>query len=165
MRSWIIALGLFLFCFIIPLQFFIIGNDAGFGLQGAVYRYQITNYGTSLIPVTREMIYVTNGTYTGKTALSIILWVTGTLMIVLTTIISLIHGNKLASRMFSFIILGLVVAVVLYLGSCVAQYGLFFSGPAGISLPIGILLLGLFVINLYFYQDLFIDQNTSSGKD
>ena len=165
MRTWIIALGLLLFCFIIPLQVFIIGNDAGFGVQGAVYRYQITSYGDSFMTVTRELTYVYSGLFTGRTALSVVLWAAGTMVLALTTVIPLVYWNRLPERMYRFIILGLVLAGLLCLGSCIAQYGLFFSGSAGISLPLGVLLMVIFAASLWFYRGIFIDRNAGSRED
>ncbi len=120
------------------------GNDLGTGIQGAVYRYQVTGYGGSLFTIMKEMTYVTSGTYTGKTAVSVILWFTGTLVLTVLTIYSLIKISRTDARQIRWLGIGLTITVLLYLGSCISQYGLFFSGPAGISLPVGIILLGLF---------------------
>ncbi|MFA5222375.1 MAG: hypothetical protein WC391_08845 [Methanoregula sp.] len=157
MRSWIIALGLLLFWFIVPLQFFIIGNDYGYGVQGAVYRYQITTTGISLIPIPWEMTYITSGIYTGNSALSILLWFAGTLVLALTAIISLIHLETLTLRTYRLLYIGMAVSGVLYLGSCIARYGIFFSGPAGVSIPVGIIVLMMCALFLFYYQNIFLE--------
>lgn len=154
-RTWIIASCLCIFCFFLPLQCFIIGDNLGLGVQGAVFRYQMTVQGNSLIPITRELGYVSSGIYSGKSALSVVLWTLGTIVLAATTILSLVHWNRLPHYILKLILLGLVSAGILYLGSCVAQYGLFLSDPAGISLPIGVVILCLFTIFLYSYQNLF----------
>jgi len=156
-RPWIIAAGLCIFLFFLPLQCFIIGDNLGLGIQGAVFRYQMTTYGNSLIPIPFEIGYITSGIYTGKTALSIILWTLGTLVLACITIFSLIRWNNLSHRGIKFIINGIAGSCIFYLASCVVRYGLFFSGPAGISLPMGIIILALFAAFLHFYQEIFIE--------
>jgi hypothetical protein len=160
-RTWVIAVGLCIFLFILPLQCFIIGDDNGFGIQGAVLRWQTTSLGDSTIPITREINYITEGTYHGKTALMVILWALGTLVLTLTTIISLIFWNRLPQTYIRFILIGLIGSGVLYLASCVAQYGPLFHGPAGISLPLGVLILFIFAVFLSVYQNfLYMEDDT-----
>ena len=155
MRTWIIACCLCIFCFFLPLQCFIIGDNLGFGVQGAVFRYQMTLQGNTLIPITHELGYVTSGLYSGKTAVSVVLWTLGTIVLAATTIISLVHWNRLPQSRLKIILVGLVSASIFYLGSCVALYGLFLSGPAGISLPAGVVILCIFTIFLHSYRSLF----------
>ena len=152
-RTWIIAVGLCIIFFILPLQCFIIGGDQGLGIQGAVYRWQMTIQGDSLIPITRELSYVQSGIYTGKTALSVILWALGTVLLALTTMVSCMYWNRLPVHYLRSVTMGLAGAGIVYLGSLTAWYGPVFSGPAGISLPIGIIILFFFAVFLFFYQE------------
>ena len=161
MRTWIIACCICIFCFFLPLQCFIIGDNLGFGVQGAVFQYQMTLQGNSLIPITSQLRYVTSGIYSGKSALSVVIWTLGTVVLTATTILSLIHWNLLPHSRLKIIIAGLVSASIFYLGSCAATYGLFLSGPAGISLPIGVVILIMFTIFLYSYQNLFFSNDGS----
>jgi len=158
-RTWIISLCLCIFCFVVPLQGYVIGNDLGMGIQGAMFRYQVTGSGNSIITLTQDLSYVTSGIYSGKTANSVIFWISGTGVLVFTTIFTLIYGNRLPQRYLKFIIIGLLGAGILYLGSCVAQYGVLFSGPAGISLPAGVFFLFLLALLLQFYQGLFYNES------
>lgn len=147
---------LFLLCgifFILPLQIFIIGDYSGIGVQGAAYRFQTSSYGTSLIPITRDLFFVFSGTYSGKTALSIILWGLGTVLLVCTTIYSLIHGEKMNRAFYSQVTYGLLVSCGIYLASCMVQYGFFFKGPAGISIPIGIFAILCWILIIYRFQN------------
>jgi hypothetical protein len=154
-RTWIIAVGLCIIFFILPLQCFIIGDDRGIGIQGSVYRWQMTIQGDSLIPITQEVNYIQRGLYTGKTALSVILWTLGTVLLALTTMISLIYWSRLPRQYLRSILMGLTGAGIIYLGSLCAQYGPLFSGPAGISLPIGVIILFLFAGFVFFYREWF----------
>jgi len=159
-RIWIIPVSILILFFFLPLHCFIIGDNQGFGIQGAVFRYQETENGISFIPVTYEIGYVTSGIYQGKTALSVIFWVTATLILVCTLMVSIIYVNRINPLTFEFIILGITSSSILYLGSLFFQYGIFFSGPAGISLPAGILIMALFAVFLYFNESIFRGTNT-----
>jgi len=158
-RTWIIALCLCAFCFVVPLQCYVIGDNYGIGIQGAMFRYQVTNVGNSVITLTKDLSYVASGTYSGKTAISVTLWTLGTVVLVLTTILSLGCWNRLPRHYLRFMTMCIMGAGILYLASCVAQYGLLFSGPAGISLPFGLVILVLFVIFLHYYQNRFYDSS------
>lgn len=144
------------FFFFLPLQCFIIGDGLGLGVQGAVYRYQMTGSGISLIPITYEIGYVTSGIYEGKTAASVILWATGTFVFVCTLVLALIQARQVNDQPLRSIRSGIIGSIVMYLASLVAQYGLFFSGPAGFSLPAGILIMGVFAVFLYGNENCFV---------
>jgi hypothetical protein len=155
MRSWIFPVCLCLFFFIIPLQVFVIGGGMGFGIQGAVYRYQITTNGVSFIPVTTELNYVTGGVITGKTAISIILWTLGTIMLSIAAAGSLVIGNRCTENHFKRLVQATALAGIFYLAALGTQYGILFNGPAGISMPIGILVLFMVIGSLYYYRQWF----------
>ncbi len=159
MRSWIVPVIFCFFLFIVPLQCFIIGHDMGAGIQGAVYRYQITSAGESVIPVTAEFSYVTSGGITGKTAMSIIVWTLGTVILSLVAITSLILWDRIQEKQLILLIKCASVAGVLYGIALIIQYGILLSGPAGISLPIGIILLFIFLICVYFYRLWLLKEN------
>jgi hypothetical protein len=127
----------------------------GVGVQGAVFRYQMTEQGNSLIPITTEITYVTSGLYEGKSAFSVICWVIGTGILTLMAIFSLVHWNRMSFQQIRIIILGVTAAGISYLASCGFQYGVFLSGPAGRSLPVGVILMIAFSIFLYYYRNLF----------
>lgn len=164
MKTGIIALCLCVIFFILPLQCYIIGNDMGVGIQGAVYRYQMSDQGNSLITITRELGYVTSGTYEGRTAFSIIFWTIGSAILFLITLLSLMYANRLTTRDIQVITLGLGISGISYLVSCFFQYGLFLSGPAGISLPIGVILMLLIALSIYFYKDLIFIKDYMPSK-
>ena len=138
MRRVVVPLLLLVIFFMFPLQVFIIGNETGIGIQGAVYRYQVTGYGNSLIPVTSEVMYIVKGNYSGKTALSVILWALGSVLLAFTTWFGLVHADGSRPDYHRQIGLGLAGSCVCYLFSCIAQYGIFFHGSPGGSFPVGI---------------------------
>ena len=69
---------------VIPINIYIIGNFLGAGLQTPLFRFQITGYGSSFIPITQDLFYIISGIYKGKTALSIFFWVIGVCFLVST---------------------------------------------------------------------------------
>ncbi|MGV8130333.1 MAG: hypothetical protein ACP5NN_10630 [Methanolinea sp.] len=133
-----IPLILILLLFVIPLNIYVIGEWIGTGVQWALFRYQETSYGISLISLTRDFEYITYGVLTGKTAVSVALWGAGTILLIIAF---LALAAMIAEEMNDKVhIPGLLVIAsgILLLASCMTQYGPFFSGPAGISIPIGI---------------------------
>ena len=155
MRQIILALLLCGVFFFLPFQIYLIGEDNGIGIQGAVYRFQISGYGNLLIPITRDVMYVVNGVYSGKTALSIIMWSLGTLLLAATTVFGLIHADNNRTDFYRRIGLGLLAVCICYLVSCIVHYGWFFSGPAGVSIPFGIFIMFFWIIIIYKYPFLF----------
>ena len=144
----ILAGTLLLFCFVIPLHVYSIGADQGIGIQGTFYRYQVTGYGSMMITMMQDIWYVTSGTYSGRTALSIVLWVTGSIFLVIATLIHLIRPdfNQYNLTVSGFFLIG---AGLLYIISSIAQFGLFFHGSAGVSLPFGgfsLMTLGIYIM-------------------
>ena len=152
MRRYIVFLVLCLIFFILPLQVFIMGDFTGIGVQGAVYRYQTSGYGTYFFPITREIVFVLNGTLSGRTALSVLLWVAGTVLLACTTIFAFLHVSDTTENYYRQISYGLIASCGIYLGSCIAQYGFFFQGMSGISLPVGIIAIPCWIVVLYYYR-------------
>ena len=151
----ILAGTLLLFCFVIPLHVYTIGVDQGIGIQGTFYRYQVTVYGSMMITMMQDIWYVTSGTYSGRTALSIVLWVTGSISLVIATLINLIrpdYFNQHHKALTGFLLMG---TGLLFIISCIAQFGLFFHGSAGISLPFGGFLLMVLGIGIMMYPSFF----------
>lgn len=155
MRRYLPFFVLCLIFFCLPLQIFVIGNNLGIGIQGAVYRFQVTEYGNYFFPITREILFVMNGTLTGKTALSISLWAAATALLACTIVFAFIHVNDTTTRYYRQIVQGLFFSCVIYLGSLIIQYGFLFSGPAGISIPLGILLILVWTAVIWYYKNTF----------
>jgi len=139
--------------FVLPLQVFIMGDFMGIGVQGAVYRYQTSGYGTYFIPITRELTFILNGTLSGRTALSVILWISGTVLLVCTTIFAFLHVHDTTENYYRQVAYGLIAACGIFLGSCIAQYGFFLKGMSGFSLPVGIIAIPCWIAVLYYYQN------------
>ena len=139
MRNFIVII-LLLICFFIPIHFFIMGDGVGFGLQGIVYQYKVTGHGTNLFTIAQDMSYVLYGSYSGRTMISSLLWIIGSLCTIIATIVWLINGDCI-SRFNKISGIMLITGAVIYLLSSMFQYGVLLHGAAGISIPFGIPLL------------------------
>lgn len=133
-----VSLFLVLLLFFIPQNLYVIGDWVGIGIQWALFRYQETTYGISFITLTRDNEFLTYGVLTGKTAVSIALWGAGTILLIiaLLALAGLIAEEMNEKKHLPGLLV--IASGILYIGSCMTQYGPFFSGPAGISIPIGI---------------------------
>ena len=160
MRRYLIALILCGIFFLFPFQIYIIGSDVGIGIEGAVYRYQITSYGNTFIPITSDIMFIVNRIYSGRTALSIIIWALGTALLTATTIFGLIYAHDPRLDYIRQLSIGLLGTCSCYLISCIAQYGFFFSSPAGISLPAGILIMISWIIVINGFHDNFFNRRS-----
>jgi len=141
MTRYLIPVFLLFLCFFMPVQIYIIGDGIGAGVQGAFYRYQGTSYGTSFITVCQDVQYVISGTYGGRTALSVLVWVIGDITLVITTILALIMDQNPDDRRSTLIYSLLIMSGVLFLISAQLQYGLWLYGAAGITIPFGVILM------------------------
>jgi hypothetical protein len=75
-----------LFLFFIPMNIYVIGEELGSGIQWFFFRYQQTTMGSGLVLLNREIVYVAKGFLTGKSAISIYLWLVGVGLIVIATL-------------------------------------------------------------------------------
>lgn len=145
MRYFFIFLIFSFLIFICPLHFFIIGNDQGYGIQGFMYRYQITSQGNSFIPITSEIGYITSGLIMGKSAMSILSWLVGSIVFSLAFFIFLISSNNFYKTLIYKSISVLIgISGICLIFSSFFQYGLLFNGPAGVSILIGLPLIFIF---------------------
>jgi hypothetical protein len=123
---------------LLPVNVYCIGDALGAGLQFPLFRYQQTYLGTGPIALTRDLDYVTTGIIAGRSALSIVLSVGGTLLLIAAITLFVIQWQaeyKTVRKLISLILAGAGVA---YLASCVAQYGPLLHGPAGFCIPVGL---------------------------
>jgi hypothetical protein len=129
--------------FAIPLNIFFIGDRMGVGIQWAFFRYQMTPGGNSFIPITNSFLFVKPGT----SALGEYLLFFGVLSLVISYILLYYRATGSVQRAGILTMFGAVL--VLY--SCMAQYGVLLSGPAGISFPVGIPFILALGILMYRY--------------
>jgi len=126
-----------LLLFVIPINIYVIGEWLGTGVQWALFRYQQSYVGNCILPISNDMGYISLGIYSGKTALSVIVWMVAVILILISLILRVAdQKEKTIKRKYCGGIL--IFAGILFLASCMIQYGFLFDGPAGISIPIGV---------------------------
>jgi cadmium resistance protein CadD (predicted permease) len=126
-----------LLIFLIPVNIYVIGEWLGTGVQWALFRYQQTYVGNCILPISNDFEYISLGIYSGKTALSVIVWFFAVILIIISLIllVSSLKDERIKRKYCGGILIG---AGILFLASCMIQYGLLFNGPAGICIPIGV---------------------------
>ncbi|KAF5046606.1 hypothetical protein DSECCO2_469000 [anaerobic digester metagenome] len=129
---------------LLPANIYAIGGAIGAGIRFPLFLYQDTTYGASLIPVWREISYITSGTIGGRSAVSILLWVLGTALLVAAIVYFAARRKDCYEAVRKPLALLVAGGAAAYLLSCVAQYGPTLYGPAGFAVPVGVpLLLGV----------------------
>jgi len=123
---------------LLPANIYAIGNGIGAGIRFPLFLYQDTTYGASLIPVWREISYVTSGTIGGRSAVSILLWVLGTALLIAAIVYFAARRKEDHETFRKPLALLVAGAGVAYLLSCIAQYGPTLYGPAGFAVPVGV---------------------------
>jgi len=129
------TLGLIAACLLAPLAVFTIGDFLGAGLRFPLVLYQDTVCGASVIPIWREITYVTSGLIGGRSALAILLWTLGTLLLIAAACLLVVRWYENGQRPVALLLAGAGAAFLL---SCVAQYGPLFHGAAGWCVPVGV---------------------------
>ncbi|QYZ78662.1 hypothetical protein E2N92_04095 [Methanofollis formosanus] len=128
----------------LPTNIYLIGDGIGAGIQFALFRYQQTYMGTNLITLFRDLDYVTSGILAGRSALSVLLWLGGTLLLLVAVACLVLKRHEEYETFRKPLSLLVTGAGIAYLAAVIAQYGPLFHGPAGFSVPVGVpLLLGV----------------------
>ncbi len=123
---------------ILPTNIYIVGENLGAGLQSPLLRYQQTYLGTSLITLANDLGYVTSGIIGGRSALSILAWALGTILLLAAAGYLVYSRDEAITAIKKPLALLIAGGAVAYLLSCVAQYGPTFHGPAGFAVPVGV---------------------------
>jgi hypothetical protein len=137
-KKMLVGFIVLVLCFILPLNIYIIGDNLGAGIQGAFFRFQVTGYGDSFIFLNQELGYVITGIYMGKTALSILFWIIADALLLLGTTFCLMQPGERTIPVIKNTGIFFIAGGILFLISCIIQYGFFFHGDAGTSIPIGV---------------------------
>jgi len=122
----------------IPLNIYVIGNNLAEGIQWALFRYQQSPLGTSLILLPRDLLFVTGGILKGSSVYSTLIWVCGAVLLsVAILLLALAAFRNQPGRVFLAGVLT-VIGGLLFLLSMAVQYGPALANSHGSSVPIGI---------------------------
>ena len=135
----LVRLGLQALPLIIPVNIYVIGDWLGTGVQWAFFRFQQTYMGTSIIPVTQDISLVLSGILHGKTGASLIVWGFGAALLFVALGIVL-YAISVAddTRSLRYAPELTILAGILFLASCILQYGITLSSEAGFAIPVGV---------------------------
>jgi hypothetical protein len=132
--------------FILPQSLFTIGDFMAAGIRFPLFRWQESGYGASIIPINKEIGYLSTGiikwtTPAGginPTALATLVWVAG--LVVLLGAAAMVMSWHLFSNPDHARYPGplLLLAGALFLAWGMVQYGPLLSGPTGSSIPVGV---------------------------
>ncbi|MCX6682872.1 MAG: hypothetical protein NTY71_07825 [Methanoregula sp.] len=136
---------------IVPMNIYVIGDWLGTGIQWALFRYQQTYLGTSLIPVSNDFRYVLDGIMGGRSGVSVLIWCAGAVVLV-TALLLLTYALSLESdpRWGTYPPLLSILGGILFIISCIVQYGVLLHSQAGFSIPIGMPI--VIILGWYLYR-------------
>jgi hypothetical protein len=149
--------------FFVPLNIYGIGNNLATGVQWALFRYQQSYLGNSLILIHRDLGYVLNGTLRGSSAYSTAFWILGTFLLVAALILLLVATLQDEARMVKPAGLLTIAGGVLFLVAMLVQYGLTLHSDHGFSLPLGVPL--ILVTGCWLAWGNFCDDETVTADD
>jgi hypothetical protein len=129
---------------------YVIGNWIGTGIQWALFRYQVVGDGGNLFSFPNDLGFVVSATIYGRSGMAITIWFLSVSLLIVSFLLILWGmqtGNRQWFRRSAPII---ILCGVLFLSSDALQYGIFFRGPGGFCIPVGIPLVIILGIWMYF---------------
>jgi hypothetical protein len=142
--------------FFIPLNIYVIGDHEANGVQWALFRFQESSLGNSLILVNKDIHYVTGGILKGSSAYATIIWVLGACLLVAAFIILGFAVARHDPTLTKSAGLLTIACGALFLIAMLVQYGLFFANDHGSSVPVGVPL--ILFIGIWLFAGEFEDR-------
>ena len=133
----------------IPLNIYVIGDNLAEGVQWALFRYQQSPVGNSLILIHKDIHYVAGGILKGASASSTVIWVAGAVLLVAAAVVlalAAVQGSPGLIRPAGILT---IVTGVLFLLAEIVEYGPALFNLHGSSIPIGVpvvLVVGLWLV-------------------
>jgi len=131
---------------VLPQVPYVIGEFMAVGIRFPFFRWQESVYGTSYIPITREIEYLLSGvikwtTPSGginPTAMGTVVWIAG--LVFLLAAVAMVISWHLLGKSGHARYAGplLVITGVLFLAWGMVQYGPLLYGPSGYAIPVGV---------------------------
>ena len=139
-----------LLLFLVPQNIYVIGDRLATGIQWALFRYQVSDLGNSLILASRDLYYVTAGILKGATAISTVVWLCGAVLLVAAFCLLAISALRPA-RLVRPAGLAILASGILFLLADIVQYGIAFNNMHGYALPVGVPL--VLVVGVWCYRE------------
>ena len=124
--------------FFVPLNIYVIGNDLAHGVQWALFRYQQSYLGNSLILIHKDLLYVADGILRGSSAYSTILWITGAVLLVAAVIALGIAAVRRTTCLVRPAGILTVTCGMLFFAAMIVEYGPTLANSHGSSVPVGV---------------------------
>ncbi|HVP95529.1 hypothetical protein [Methanoregula sp.] len=122
----------------IPLNIYVIGDNLAQGVQWALFRYQQSSMGNSLILIHKDLHYVTGGILKGASAYSTIVWILGALLLVAAAITLAVAAFRHQSNLVFPAGVLTVLCGILFFAAVIVEYGPALANSHGSSVPVGI---------------------------
>jgi hypothetical protein len=142
---------------------YVIGDWLGTGVQWSLFRYQQSYLGDSLILVSRDIVHVTSGVIVGRSAISLLFWIAGSVLILIAFILAILATIHEEPAHFRKGALLTITGGLFLLLSIMVQYGITFSGPAGFAVPVGIPI--ILIIGWLVYSGRYEDAESVQGPE
>jgi len=122
----------------IPLNIYVIGDNLAQGVQWALFRYQQSSMGNSLILIHRDFQYVTGGILKGASAYSTMIWVAGAFLLVAAVLVLAVAVFRDQSGLVFPAGLLTVIGGLLFFAAMIVEYGPALANNHGSSVPVGV---------------------------
>ena len=123
---------------LIPLNIYCIGDYLATGIQWALFRYQTSALGNSLIFVNRDLLYVSGGILKGSSATSTLVWIAGTVCLVAALIVLIWAAVQEMAGTVKYAGILTILGGLLFFAAMLVQYGPALANQHGYSLPVGV---------------------------
>ena len=144
--------------FLVPVNIYVLGDWLAAGVQWILFRYQQSYLGNSLLLFTRDLYYLQEGIIKGRSALASEIAVVAAFCMICAVFL-LFYAYAIESgawvKTAAMVSLG---GGCLYLIGDMVQYGMFFQGPSGFTIPVGVP--AILVCGLWMYRMKFPDNDT-----
>jgi hypothetical protein len=127
-----------LLLFLVPLNIYVIGDNLAQGVQWALFRYQQSYLGNSLILIHKDYLYVADGILRGSSASSTLLWIAGAVLLVAAVIMLAIATARCLPCLVRPAGVLTVATGALFFVAMLVEYGPFLANSHGSSVPIGV---------------------------
>lgn len=144
------------FPLLVPLNFYMFGDWMAIGFQWAVVRFQQVVYNDEIaqvvFPLPKDIGYISSGIITGRSAMATGIWAVGAVLLVVALVLAvfLYYEYEFIVPYRRYLSLITVLAGLLFLASCMIQYGCLLVGAAAFCVPFGVII--LFAIGYWTYR-------------
>jgi hypothetical protein len=137
--------------FLIPVNIYVIGDWMCVGMQWALFRYQQSSYGNSLISIGNDLQYLHSGLLQGRTVVVTVIWIIAVCILILCLIVNLAKLQKQTPVYLQLASLGIIGAGLLFTVADLVQYSVLLHSNSGFCIPIGVPL--ILAVGWWGYRD------------